>query len=244
MLEASKSRSFDALFSRYNTFYLLRRHFRFIGISGDLQPGSAGNRPVLYIMNHSSWWDGLLAYHAARMLTRRRQYFMMEEEQLRKFQFFRRLGAYSINRDEPADVRASLRYTARLLGEGGSVWLYPEGELLPLERRPLQLKEGAAVVLRLCPDAAVVPVTLYHGLFFHPKPEATLLAGEPLMQPWKELDRSSISALLASCLEDQLDSHRQLILDHKGHMPACFIPLIKTGGSVHERYDAWRRGSR
>ncbi|SEU13307.1 lysophospholipid acyltransferase family protein [Paenibacillus sp. NFR01] len=244
MLEAAKSRSFDALFSRYNTLYLLRRHFRFLGISGDLQPASAGGRPLLYIMNHSSWWDGLLAYHAARVLSSRKQYFMMEEAQLRKFQFFRRLGAYSVNRNHPADVRASLRYTAGLLGEGGSVWIYPEGELLPLEHRPLQLREGAAIVLRLCPEAAVVPVTLYHGLFFHPKPEATLLAGAPLLQPWKELDRSSISALLASCLQEQLERHRRLILDNKGHMPACFRPLVKTGGSVHERYDAWRRGGR
>ncbi|AIQ55212.1 lysophospholipid acyltransferase family protein [Paenibacillus sp. FSL R7-0331] len=244
MLEAARSSSFDALFYRYNSLYLLRRHFRAIGLSGDLQPASAGDRPVLYIMNHSSWWDGLLAYHAAKVLTRRRQYFMMEEAQLRKFQFFRRLGAYSINRSEPADVRASLRYTAGLLGEGGSVWMYPEGELLPLEHRPLELKEGAAVVLRLCPDAAVVPVTLYHGLFFHPKPEATLVAGPPQIHPWKAMDRHSITALLASCLREQLDGHRRLILEHQGHMPAGFEPLMKTGGSVHERYDAWRRGGR
>lgn len=146
MLEAAKSRSFDALFSRYNTLYLLHRHFRFIGLSGELQPASAGGRPVLYIMNHSSWWDGLLAYHAARRLTRRRQYFMMEEAQLRKFQFFRRLGAYSINREEPADVRASLRYTARLLGEGGSVWMYPEGSFCRLNTARCSLRKG----LQLC----------------------------------------------------------------------------------------------
>ncbi|WP_150268244.1 lysophospholipid acyltransferase family protein [Paenibacillus tepidiphilus] len=244
MLKAAKSKSFNALFRRYNSWYLLRRHFRFIGISGDLQPASAGNSPVLYLMNHSSWWDGLLAYHAAAALTAREHYFMMEEAQLRKFSFFRRLGAYSINRGEPADVGASLRYTAALLRAGDSVWMYPEGELLPLEHRPLTLMDGAAVVLRMSPQTAVVPVTLYHGLFFHPKPEATLMAGEPLRYHWKDMDRHRITAMLGACLEEQLDRHRQTVLEHQGHVPEGFKPLIKSGSSIHERYDAWRRGGR
>lgn len=69
-------------------------------------------------MNHSSWWDGLLAYHAAGKLPGKRHYFMMEEEQLRKYAFFRKLGAYSINPGSPGDARASLRYTAGLLEAG------------------------------------------------------------------------------------------------------------------------------
>lgn len=245
MLQAAKSQSFDKWFFRYNSFYLLRRHFHFFGASGELEPLAAGNRPVLYLMNHSSWWDGLLAYHAAGKLTRGRHYYMMEEEQLIKYAFFRKLGAYSINRNSPGDVSASLRYTARMLREGGSVWMYPEGEILPLEHRPLILKEGAALVLRLCPEAIVVPVTLYHGLFRHSKPEATLLAGAPLLHSWREMDRRSIVKVLEDVLAEQLQEHRELILRHKGDMPVCFRPLIGTGRSVNEWLDMMRgRGSR
>lgn len=237
MLKDVKGRSFDRLFYRYNAWYLLRRYFRFFGIVGSLSPEAAGNRPLLYLMNHSSWWDGLLAYHAARTLTEGKHYFMMEEAQLEKYRFFRRLGAYSINPSRSADVLSSLRYTAGLLREGGRVWMYPQGEIRPLDERPVGLKQGAALVLRLCPDAAVVPVTLYHGLYLHSKPEAVLLAGEPLMEDWKEQDRREIGEILERTLNRQLEQHRRLILDSGGDFQGRFRPLIRQGESVNERFD-------
>ncbi|WP_379130002.1 lysophospholipid acyltransferase family protein [Paenibacillus sp. sgz500958] len=245
MLEALKHKGFDKLFYRYNSLYLIRRHFRYFGAAGDFKPESADGRPLLYIMNHSSWWDGLLAYHAVRTLTSSEHYFMMEEEQLRKYTFFRKLGAYSIDRSSTRDIQTSLRYTANLLRNGGSVWMYPEGEIRLLEHRPLSLKMGVGVVLRLCPDAAVVPVTLYHGLFRHPKPEAVLLAGEPLIYRWKELEREVISMKLQTALEHQLDQQRQEMIEHGGFIPDRYKPLMKSGKSTHERFDSffdrWRR---
>ncbi|WP_340026207.1 lysophospholipid acyltransferase family protein [Paenibacillus sp. FSL K6-1096] len=242
MLEAAKSASFDRLFSRYNSLYLLRRHFHFIGLSGELQPAAAAGRGILYLMNHSSWWDGLLAYHAAGKLPGNRHYFMMEEEQLSKYAFFRKLGAFSINPGNPGDLRASLRYTAGLLQAGESVWMYPEGEILPLEHRPLSLKEGAALVLRLSPQTAVVPVTLYHGLFRHTKPEATLLAGAPQLLPWAEMERPEIARTLESVLNRQLEAHRSNILSYKGYMPEEFHPLLRRGRSTNEWLDLLRPG--
>ncbi|KGE20352.1 lysophospholipid acyltransferase family protein [Paenibacillus wynnii] len=238
MLEATKHRSFDKLFYRYNSLYLIRRHFRYFGAAGELKPKSAEGRPLLYIMNHSSWWDGLLAYHAARTLTNSEHYFMMEEEQLSKYMFFRKLGVYSINRSRTGDISASLRYTARVLREGGSVWMYPEGEIQPLEHRPLTLKPGVALVLRLCPEAVVVPVTLYHGLFRHSKPEATLLAGDPLIHSWKEMDRGSIAKLLQCALGEQVNVHREMMVNNGGYIPEPFLPLIKQGKSTNEWFDA------
>ncbi|MEK3900476.1 lysophospholipid acyltransferase family protein [Paenibacillus sp. FSL R7-0179] len=242
MLEAVPSGRFDWLFYRYNSMYLLRRHFHFIGISGELQPAAAAGRGILYLMNHSSWWDGLLAYHAVGKLPGKRHYFMMEEEQLRKYAFFRKLGAYSIDPGSPGDARASLRYTAGLLEAGESVWMYPEGEIRPLEQRPLSLKEGASLALRLSPRAAVVPVTLYHGLFRHTKPEATLLAGAPLLLPWAEMDRSAIARLLETVLGGQLESHRCKVLNHQGYMPDEFRPLLRRGRSTNEWLDLLRPG--
>lgn len=245
MLEAAKHKGFDQLFYHYNRIYLIRRYFRYFGVAGQLQPQSTEGRPILYIMNHSSWWDGLLAYHAARTLTSGEHYFMMEEEQLRKYPFFRKLGAYSINRHSTGDISAALRYTAKLLRAGGSVWMYPQGEIQPLEHRPLILKEGAGLVLRLCPEAVVVPVTLYHGLFMHSKPEATIWVGPALTRPWKDMDRNSIGGELKVMLEQQLDHHRRLMLTNGGHPPNDFIPVMKQGKSINEWFDAVRgRGRR
>ena len=244
MLEAVRHRSFDKLFYFYNSLYLIPKHFRSFGACGELNPESVRGRPILYIMNHSSWWDGLLAYHAVRTLTTRENYFMMEEEQLRKYTFFRKLGAYSINRESTGDISASLRYTARVLREGGNVWMFPEGEIRPLGLRPFTIKPSAALVLRLCPEAVVIPVTLYHGLFRHSKPEAALLAGKPLIHPWKEMDRDTLNRLLQYVLGEQLNDHREMMLSSGGVIPDGFHPLMKQGKSTNEWFDAlWGRNN-
>ncbi|MEK4477467.1 lysophospholipid acyltransferase family protein [Paenibacillus sp. FSL R7-0048] len=240
MLEAVKHKGFDKLFYHYNRLYLIQRHFRYVGVAGQLQPKSAGDRPILYIMNHSSWWDGLLAYHAARTMTSREHFFMMEEEQLRKYAFFRKLGAYSINRHNTGDISASLRYTSRLLHKRGNIWIYPEGEIRPLEHRPLKLQAGVGLVLRLCPEALVVPVTLYHGLFRHSKPEATLLAGNAISHPWRDMDRNNIIKELQAVLREQLDHHRLMMVNNGGYIPGGFTPLMKQGKSINEWFDAVR----
>jgi 1-acyl-sn-glycerol-3-phosphate acyltransferase len=122
MLKARKSRPFDQLFLHYNQSWLLRRHFHFVGIRGKLDAGDGGG--VLYVMNHSSWWDGLLAYQAFRTRASGDHYVMMAERQLRQFKFFCRLGAYSIDKSTPQAMIASLRYTVRLLQEGKRVWIW------------------------------------------------------------------------------------------------------------------------
>ncbi|WP_375104221.1 lysophospholipid acyltransferase family protein [Paenibacillus sp. RS8] len=240
MLEAVKHKGFDKLFYHYNRLYLIQRHFRYVGVAGQLQPKSAGDRPILYIMNHSSWWDGLLAYHAARTMTSGEHFFMMEEEQLRKYAFFRKLGAYSINRHNTSDISASLRYTARLLHKRGNIWIYPEGEIRPLEHRPLKLQAGVGLVLRLCPEALVVPVTLYHGLFRHSKPEATLLAGNAISHPWPAMDRNCITKELQDVLREQLDHHRLMMVNNGGYIQGTFTPLMKQGRSINEWFDVVR----
>ncbi|MFP4975432.1 lysophospholipid acyltransferase family protein [Paenibacillus sp. CN-4] len=240
MLAAAKSRTFDNLFYLYNSRYLLQRNFRYVGAAGDLSPDEAAGRPILYVMNHSSWWDGLLAYHAARTLTQRDHYFMMEEAQLKKYAFFRKIGAYSIDRHRSSSTAASLKYTASLLKGGGSVWMFPEGEIRRLGAAPLEFQSGAGFVLRLCPEAAVVPVTLVHGLFLHSKPEAVLLAGPPILKPWSELDRKTIAEMLQSALQTQLDGHLHEVRQSENGLPAGCTPLIRTGQSVNERYDAFR----
>lgn len=72
-------------------------------------------------------------------------------------------------------------------------------------------------------------MTLYHGLFRHTKPEATLLAGAPLLLPWADMDRSRVARTLETVLGGQLESHRSRVLNHQGYMPDEFRPLLRRG---------------
>nr|WP_145404442.1 lysophospholipid acyltransferase family protein [Paenibacillus xylanexedens] len=251
MIRAVKSKAFERIFTLYNHYYLLRRRFRSFTLSGSLDPQvldgngrllpMAPDQPVVYFMNHSSWWDGLLLYHAAKQTSRGDHYVMMEEQQLRQYAFFRKLGAYSINKDSSSGVRTSLQYTNELLAAGKRVWIFPQGEILHQEARPIQFRPGIGLVLRRFPQAVAVPVTLCHGMVQHDLPEISMQAGSPIVGDWRAWKSEEIAERLGRVLEQQLDEHRAaLIRLGQGSLPDAY-PLIRGTRSTSEKYDEARR---
>ncbi|WP_339167462.1 lysophospholipid acyltransferase family protein [Paenibacillus sp. FSL R5-0341] len=249
MIRAVKSKPFNQIFSLYNHYYLLRRRFRSFTLSGSLDPQVDirdnspidSTRPVIYFMNHSSWWDGLLLYHAARQTSRGDHYVMMEEQQLQQYAFFRKLGAYSINKESASGIRTSLQYTSELLNSGKRVWIFPQGEILHQEARPIQFRPGIGLLLRRSPNAIAVPVTLCHGMVQHDLPEISMWAGSPVVEDWKMWKSEEIASRLGSLLEKQLDDHRsELIRMGQGSLPDA-LPLIRHVRSTSEKYDAARK---
>lgn len=247
MIPAEQAPAFRALFDLYNRRYLLPRSFRRVSVSGKLDAGVARERPILYIANHSSWWDGLLLYHLWRRSGEHNHYVMMDEAQLSQYRFFRKLGAYSVDKSSPGASRASLRYTESLLGEGARVWLFPQGDIRHLESRPLELQRGAAHLLRRVPQTAVVPVTFYYTSGLHSKPEASLTVGEPIEEDWAALGGQAATQRLTDALTGQLDRHRARVIaatDNPGGAEGFDVELLRTGLSVNEKYDRFRRKRR
>lgn len=249
MIAAAKSRVFHKIFRRYNEWYLLRRAFRSVAAVGSPDPDIAGSRPVLYIMNHSSWWDGLWFYHAIQRLSHAdwaQYYVMMEERQLSSFRFFRRLGAYSIDRERVSDIRSSFKYTAGLLNQGHRVLIYPQGTITHADAGPLEFKRGVAVILQQAPSTLVVPVTAYHGLLQHDRPEVTLRFGEGQYPPndtWRSMTSRESVDLLQSVLQRQLDRHRHEFVQSLGGATESdpnYIQLLPTGQSISEVYSKCR----
>lgn len=249
MIPAAKSKPFNQLFYLYNQYYLLRRRFRSFTLSGTLDPqfdsvsGSTidPNWPVLYFMNHSSWWDGLLLYHASRRTSTGDHYVMMEERQLQQYAFFRKLGAYSINKESASAIRKTMQYTTGLLQSGKRVWIFPQGEILHQDARPIRFRPGIGLLLRRSPQTLAVPVTLCHGMVQHDMPEVSMLAGPPLMEDWHVWKSEEIAARLGGVLEQQLDEHKsELVRIGQGSLPGA-VSLIRNGKSTSEKYDAARK---
>ncbi|PZD94079.1 hypothetical protein DNH61_19155 [Paenibacillus sambharensis] len=244
MIEAAKSRFFDWIFYRYNLHVLLRRSFRYAGIHGELDPppDPTGSGGCLYIMNHSSWWDGLLVYHAFRTCTRQDHYVMMDERQMRDYRFFRKIGAFSIDKTSGKGMLESLSYAAALLREGKRVWLFPQGDIFHLEQRPLRFQSGAGWLLNAVPDTAVVPVTAYYSLYHHQKAEASLMAGDTIRSNWAAWSRRDIAGSLRDVLTKQLDAHRSLVVNSGADlMSSGFRPLLAPGQSVNETFTAMKK---
>jgi 1-acyl-sn-glycerol-3-phosphate acyltransferase len=160
VIEASKSRWFNAWFARHARSRI-RRTFGRVLVSGLAEARlAAGQHPLLLVANHTTWWDALVALYVSELLLRCDGYAMMDAANLRRVPFFRRVGAFGVDMNQPADGARAIRHAARLLStKGRAVWIFPEGR----ERSPfaaLDLRPGAAQIARVAKRAVVLPVGL------------------------------------------------------------------------------------
>src|ERR1700722_5942599 len=92
---------------------------------------------TLFLANHSCWWD-LFLVHILSETIPVDGYGMMEHFNLLRFGFFRRIGAFSVDRTDPVSVRASLEYAAGLFHRPrAGVWIFPQGKIEANDARPL-----------------------------------------------------------------------------------------------------------
>lgn len=160
MIPARPHRAFLWLFERYAR-RSVSRHFAAMHVRGALQPPGP---PVLYVVNHSSWWDALVILLLSRSERRVGHLAMMGEAGLRRFPFFQRLGAFSVPSEAGARdlsaMRELLRYVADRAREGHHLWMFPQGERRHAELRPLGVARGAEVIASRLEGGLVVPVAL------------------------------------------------------------------------------------
>lgn len=151
MIEATPSPVFSHLFAAYAS-WTVRRHFRAVYVSGNLPDTRA---PLLVCVHHAGWWDPILLFHLSRRRFPGRHFTMMDAVNLKRYRFFRRLGAFGVDRDSAAGPLAALRYAlARLTEPATRVWIFPQGRIAPVDQRPLDVDAGAAWLA----DRAHVPV--------------------------------------------------------------------------------------
>jgi 1-acyl-sn-glycerol-3-phosphate acyltransferase len=176
---------------------------------------------MLFIANHSSWWDGLLIYHFFKTLSTRTHVVMMDEAQLKVRPLFCKLGAFSIDKSSPKRTLAALQYSAEQLKKGHSVWIFPQGNIHHLESRPLRFESGFSHVLHLHPDTVVVPITFYYTSGLFAKSSASIQIGDAIERDWTGDSRKHIAERLQQLLTEQLDQHRanaiHLIDSHRGN---------------------------
>jgi 1-acyl-sn-glycerol-3-phosphate acyltransferase len=179
MLRERKSGWFERAFAVYNR-NLIARRFEGLRVAGPehLRVRERGVPLVLYA-NHSSWWDGLIAFQVGRAC-RLEQYAMMEERQLREYPFHRKLGAFGVVRENARDALRSIEYAGQLLkGTSRVLWIFPQGETLPNDARPLVLYTGAARIVERTRLADAAPVAIRYEFLDDYRPEALVRVGPP-----------------------------------------------------------------
>lgn len=179
MLPARKSGWFERVFAIYNR-NLIARRFEGLRVAGlEYLRERRMDAPLVLYANHSSWWDGLMAFQVGRAC-RLEQYAMMEESQLREYPFHRRLGAFGVVRESARDAVRSIEYASELLkGTSRTLWIFPQGETLPNDVRPLELYNGASRIIERAGLVDAAPVALRYEFLDEYRPEALVRIGAP-----------------------------------------------------------------
>jgi 1-acyl-sn-glycerol-3-phosphate acyltransferase len=180
MLEAKKSVWFEKIFAAYNS-NLLRRRFNSLQVSGlDFLHKRDKNLPLLIYANHSSWWDGLVAFQISREV-KLDSFWMMEEKHLRKLGLFRKLGAFSIVREKPREAIKSINYAADILQKkpNRAVWIFPQGEILPNDIRPLNFYNGLSKAIEKVRNCYAARIAMRFEFLGEFKPDIFVKIDEP-----------------------------------------------------------------
>jgi chlorobactene lauroyltransferase len=207
MLEAKKSRWFEEIFARYNR-NLFRRRFHSFRVAGlNLLRERETEIPMLFYANHSSWWDGLIAFEIAR-LCELNLFVMMEEKHLKKLFLFRKLGAFSVVRENPREAVRSINYAARILREEprAALLIFPQGEILPSDARPLKFYTGISRVIEKTDTVRAAPLAMRCEFTSEFKPEIFVRIGEPeTSKPEKNFDAKTTTKRFEKKLTETLD---------------------------------------
>jgi len=177
-IPAKESTWFIALFERYVRLLFWRR-FKRVWVHEGYRPTKESK--TIYYLNHSSWWDGLIPLLLNQKLFRQNARAMMEDKQMRQHSFFKRIGAFSVNLENPRAVIRSLRYAVDSFERpNSSLFIYPEGAIVPFSTNKPSFKKGLAWIAQKSPEADVVPIGVYIHIAAYDKPELFLKVGEQL----------------------------------------------------------------
>jgi chlorobactene lauroyltransferase len=217
MLEANKCAFFEKIFSVYNR-NLLKRRFHSLNVSGlDFLFNKNPSIPLIIYCNHSSWWDGLVAFQIS-FQAKLNSFVMMEEKQLKELFLFRKLGAFSVVRDNPRKAYQSIKYAARILNNDSAsvLWIFPQGEILPNDLRPLRFYKGLTKIVELTRECAAASLAMRYEFLGDYKPRIFVKIEKPENFSSREISHAKqLSEILSEKLTENLDGLKNDVLHNK-----------------------------
>lgn len=144
-------------------------------------PEIPGERGLLITPNHISWWDGFFIEHLTRIKLNRKIHLMMLEEQLKRFWFFQKVGAFSIDPQNPNSIIESTGYTRSVLSDKSNfVVIYPQGEIEVFDKDPVIKKGILKIIEKTDSDITVLPIAFRIQYYNEKKPALLCRTGKPL----------------------------------------------------------------
>lgn len=198
IIPADESRFFIWFFDRY-TRWSLKRRFNQVWVKQGYQPDSTSK--TVYFLNHNLWWDGLIPLYLNCNFFHQNARALMEDKQMRQYTFFSKIGAFSINLEDPKASISSLRYAVESMErDNASLFIYPEGTITPPSESAPNFKDGLAWIYSKTEHVDFVPVHIYAHFMNSSKPELYLSIGESVNHD-KSLSRSELTKLFENDIQ-------------------------------------------
>ncbi len=235
MIKAKHQKWAEFIFRLY-IFRLLSKNFASVQLLGE-EPVISPEKPLLILPNHSTWWDGFFVYLLNKKIFQRDLYLMMLEEQLIKYPFFSKVGAYSIQQGKPKKVIESLQYTLNLFQQKNQppplVCIFPQGELKPWGERPLGFESGLDWLLKhASSEIQVLPLAIRVELLEKQKPEVffkfeSVFSSKSITQPASEFLERRMTEILDNLMQE-------IYAKNTGKS------LLEGGLSINSRWDKFK----
>lgn len=197
--------------------------------------------PVLYLANHSSWWDGLIIFLLTEKASELDHYMMMEEKQLKQYAFFRKLGAFPVHKENLKSVKQALMTAKKNMQAGGALWLFPQGKIMHQDVRPLELEGGASFLVRQFEQVVVKPVTLHYTFNQFQKPTVSVVFGEEALVSGGALRSKEVTYMLSGLLETQLNAHQAQVIANPDFSNEEFRQMTRTSQSTSDAFDSFKK---
>lgn len=240
MIEARKSKTVVKLFAGMIR-RMLAKHFYAHHLRGkDRLLAIDPKIPVIFYANHSAWWDGFLAFHLCHDVFKRDGVLMMDVKQLRKYRFFRWIGAFSVNQEDGKAAMQSIEYAVKQLQvEHRILWVYPQGILLPNDRRPMVFYHGISHIVKRLGCVQLIPIVHRYEFMGEQRPDVFSSIGPvQKIEVTGGFDPGTLTAELERRLTLELDSLRD-------DVAMCqfdgFEITLKGKSSTNIRYDSFRK---
>lgn len=206
MIPAQKSPLFEAFFSAH-VQGRLRSSFSSLLLGGaEHVTRVAATRPVLWVGNHTSWWDPLVIYHLSRRHFAVDGHAMMDARNLRKLPFFAKIGAFGVDLSSRDDGAESVRYAASLLDRPRRmVTIFAQGKERTVTARPLGFRRGAGEVARLATEAAVLPFAVRYEVGGDERPRIFLRFGAEVERGADAVETTERIEQRVTAMLDELD---------------------------------------
>ncbi|MDP3452154.1 MAG: 1-acyl-sn-glycerol-3-phosphate acyltransferase [Bacteroidales bacterium] len=177
MITANHKRIWGWFFILYAKVHLKRlyKEIRILDVTDKQDIQSAQEkRAVILISNHFSFWDGFIHLIINREVFKKRIYIMMLYQQLKKRQFLRYGGCFSVDPGK-REIIDSLKYSSSILNDSSNMLLiFPQGEIQSLYVNNYIFGRGIEYIISKAPKADIYFNTNLINFFSDKRPTMTI----------------------------------------------------------------------